>query len=220
MKNQVIKKLAAMLASQPIDDEIRVVYLLAQARKILEHEKAQATLKFYCNWALHINLVNESAQSFLKEILPRLSWQGTGNEARQVADRLLTLTAFREELNSFLVDHDLHPTMRVKDDQWVSFLDAYSRVVEDSPLEVKSKANLLSIKTDMNIKMPGRQVKPMEILLQSLCIKALPHADRLSCDRPFPMKWVVKYKEKETGHQCGGALSMSARGVTTKEFIF
>jgi hypothetical protein len=220
MKNQIIKKLAAVLAGRPIDDEIRVVYLLAQTRKILEHEDAQTTIKFYCNWALHINLVNESAQSFLKEILPRLSWQRRDDESCQVADRLLTLTAFRDELRTFLVDHDLDPTMCVKDDQWISFLAAYSRVVEDSPLEVKPEKLLVSIKTDINIKMPERKVKPMEILLQSLCIKALPCADRLSCDRPFPMKWVIKYKEKETGHRCGGALSMSSRGVTTKQFTF
>ncbi len=72
MKNEIVKKLSLMLeGSSAIDDEIRVIYLLAQVRKILEHERAGATIRFYCTWALHISL-DYSAQSFLREILPRL----------------------------------------------------------------------------------------------------------------------------------------------------
>ncbi len=148
-----------------------------------------------------------------------------------MADRLLTLRAFREELCSFLVEHDIDPSLCVDDNRWMSFLAAYAKVVHDCPLEVKpegqrpsnvkpKKKGPLSITTQVNIEMRDGSIKPMEVMLRALRVEALPYTGHLSADQPLPMKWAIEYEERETGLLCKGSLSVSHKGVVSRTFGF
>src|SRR6266853_2222095 len=59
-ENAIVEKLRAAL-SGAVDSECKVVYVLAESRKLLETyapDPLPFALKLYCHWALHIDLEN------------------------------------------------------------------------------------------------------------------------------------------------------------------
>jgi hypothetical protein len=226
MKNEIIDKLAKLLDGQAESDEINAFYLLGQIRKILDHEKTVSAIRFYCNWALHIELDRRDAQVFLEKILPRLSWRRVDDRSVRSADQLLSLGVFRKELRSFLVRYSLNPHLCVDDEHWQSFLAAYAKVVENCPLKIRGQAKnssrktkaLVPIKTDINIRYGQNRVEPMEVNIESLCIEALDHKSVLSDDAPFPMKWTITYSIKGTHSVAKGALFLGSGGVKARTF--
>jgi hypothetical protein len=58
MTKDIVSKLMALL-SEPVDTECKVVYLLAEVRKLLERDDPNhnmGSLWMYCHWALHVDL--------------------------------------------------------------------------------------------------------------------------------------------------------------------
>ena len=58
--NAIVDKLRAAI-SEPVDSECKVVYILAETRKLLETyppDPLPFALKLYCHWALHVDLEN------------------------------------------------------------------------------------------------------------------------------------------------------------------
>lgn len=58
-RHSIIDKLDHELKHLPIRRESQVVYLLAEIRKVIEHEREHSpgcyeVLELFCNWALHI----------------------------------------------------------------------------------------------------------------------------------------------------------------------
>src|SRR6266568_4709008 len=71
MKKDIVGKLRQHLKT-PIKTECAVVYLMAQARKLLERDDPQHTnraLWMYCHWALHVDLDSPNTTvDFLRRI--------------------------------------------------------------------------------------------------------------------------------------------------------
>ena len=74
MQPDIHENLRRLLAGDPINDETKVVHLLVEARKLIEHEKALKqtllTLEFYCNLGLHVHSTGR-VRSGLPDLLYR-----------------------------------------------------------------------------------------------------------------------------------------------------
>lgn len=190
MQDDIQKKLRRLLAGDPINDEIRTVYLLAEVRKILEHDtvlKAAApTLEFYCNWGLHVQLDRAGAQKFLNAVDPVLTLNMNFSQAEHDAcDALFTLEAFRLEVRSLLAS--FHADLALCDDplRWTEFLAAYSRVVEDSELSLRATS------------VPSG---PLALVVRKVTIRPDPGAQVADpAIKVYPMVWMIEYADGRIG---------------------
>jgi hypothetical protein len=64
-QGEIARKVSLELAKGEAFTEPRVVYLLVQARKLLEmmNDSDFETLKFYCDWVLHVKLDRKGASN-------------------------------------------------------------------------------------------------------------------------------------------------------------
>jgi hypothetical protein len=140
----IISKLRAELASS-IDTEVRVVYLLANIRKILEQENSNDNfkyLKFHCNWALHScldrdQLAKEILDNFNQihvRFLSGIDLPNLPSGLREQIEIISKMENFRKELSCFLQAHKLPDIITGRPDCWPRFLLLYAAVVEDCPL--------------------------------------------------------------------------------------
>jgi hypothetical protein len=200
VKDEIIRKLQALLCKPPIDDEPKVVYFLTQIRKIFEHDKnlllSVPTLRFYCNLALHTELSHKgTVQTFLDEVDPILTLQGDHDqETQEKFNRLFTLQAFREELDEFLKLNVIQTTLCDNEDYWNAFLSAYSGVVENCEIVVPE---------------PLDPHGPLNLSVRSVSISPVKgHDTLLVANRPYPMEWAITYVNGQSGR-----LSLSEHGL-------
>jgi hypothetical protein len=198
MKSEIVQKLQTFLGAGPLDDDCRVVYFLVQIRKLLERSDAppaqNKTLRFYCNWALHVKLDrNRAAEDFLAEVDPILTLSANlDKSAHDRSDELLTLRLFRSELRTFLSQNGIDTATCDADELWDIFLRAYSNVVENC--EIESRGSQSAART-------GLQVSAVSIM---------PVRDFLNFSeaRTFPMEWGIRYTDGRRS-----VLSLSERGL-------
>src|SRR5437764_13141045 len=116
MENDIVQKLRQQLSS-PVTTECKVVYVLCQARKLLDKNPpipSLFTLRLYCNWALHVDLDRDgTTRSFLQSIDEFVfnSVDPSGKEdlveEHKLFIELFYLDRFRAELKSFLDSYNL-----------------------------------------------------------------------------------------------------------------
>jgi len=134
-----------------IASEAEVVYLLVQIRKMLDRKIAvarqkYAALRFYCDWALHIEMDRAGAGrilTMLNDALDAHATTGYTDANQHVFDSVyaaLELKTFRKELRTFLRVHKLPTALTSDDDKWFQFIELYAGVIEDSPLAWSVKA--------------------------------------------------------------------------------
>src|SRR5579863_9197735 len=113
MKNEIIQKLRNELR-RGIRSEAQAVYLMAEIRKILEHDKAQkvyAALYLYCCWVLHAELDRGFAADIIS-LVDEIHGGGAKYDPdleprwRELHD-LTDGQALRRELGEFLTRNDL-----------------------------------------------------------------------------------------------------------------
>lgn len=199
MQNDIHKKICTLLAGDAITDEVKTVYLLVQARKLFEHDdtlgKSLPTLKFYCNWALHVQLDQAGAKKFLQTVMPVLTLSGAhAQEAHHDFDALLTLAAFRSELRDLL--ESFGANLAVCDDpvRWADFLRAYSHVVQDAELILTTTS------------VPSG---PLALAVKKVTIR--PTSSGTSTDptvKIYPMLWFIEYADGRIGR-----LTLSEHGL-------
>jgi len=190
VKNEIEEKLRRLLKGDQITDEPKVTYLLAECRKLFEHDKSLRatfpTLEFYCNWALHTQLSRAGAQAFLSKVDPILTMNGNFDQAQHDAlHALLTLETFRLELRTLL--GQIGADQSVCDDQgkWMSFLMLYSHVVENSELTLERTA-------------PANGAAMLAV--KRVTIRPIRSADLAEgAARVFPMVWMIEYEDGRVG---------------------
>jgi hypothetical protein len=151
MIKDVTEKLRRHLAGG-VKTECRVVYLLAQIRKILEEEKPKPrpmALWMFCHWALHVNLSRSGATShFLHQIdaftinknikgLPKPDGKFSFADEHCLSKDLLFLTNFRQQLRDFLHCKKFSTRICDNDKSWFGFMSAYAGVIEDGTLSIE-----------------------------------------------------------------------------------
>lgn len=141
MKNQLVEKLRRAI-SEDISKECQVVYILAEARKLLEKYPPSPipfALKMYCHWALHVDLtVPRTTDAFLQRVDEFVKSFLAGSSDVNVELRMFCefslLETFRTQFLEFLKAHDLPTSLCDEDNRWHDFLRYYARVIEDGSL--------------------------------------------------------------------------------------
>jgi len=132
-----IRKLRSSL-NETLMDEYRVLYVMAQSRKVLELEKPYrpGCMYLYCCWPLHVELSKKGTRD-LMDVFDTPETVGDFQQQREPDSRLnelISFSAFRRDFKVFLLDYSL-PTDVVDDDErWHDFLFLYSDLVVESPL--------------------------------------------------------------------------------------
>ncbi|MBP9836794.1 MAG: hypothetical protein KBC78_03090 [Candidatus Pacebacteria bacterium] len=128
MKEDILQtKIRRELESLPIDTEARVLYLLVEIRKVLEHDNIHnSTLRFYGDWVVHTKLDRAFSQK-IYEILRK--------EDTPARSKIISFDTLRVELKAFLSHYEL-PTILVDDDNiWSSFREKLIDILVDVPIE-------------------------------------------------------------------------------------
>jgi hypothetical protein len=148
MEDAIERKLRRELSSKAHLTEARVVYILAEVRKLIERTRQQQTyfaLNFHCSWALHTTTDRgRAAARILKrfdEAYELLRGKSLSELPRILANEIqatVGLETFRASLQAFLTAYGLPTT--VVQDNWTKFLRQYVAVIEDCPLTIKDPA--------------------------------------------------------------------------------
>ncbi|MGD0698056.1 MAG: hypothetical protein ABSA41_18055 [Terriglobia bacterium] len=163
MLDAIQEKLEAILGEPP-RTEADVVYVLVEIRKFLEREgKAKedefSTLKFFCDWVLHVELEGTGARKVLASLDPEIGVSGPVNlpevKPSSALYRLLSLESLLEEIMRFCTENKLPTDWAFKPTMWRECMRLYGQVVMDCPLAITRKgASTRYIKqlTIMNMK--------------------------------------------------------------------
>jgi hypothetical protein len=158
MTKDIVGKLTSFL-NESVDTECKVVYLLAEVRKLLERDDPEykmGSLWMYCHWALHVDLESPKTTEGLLERVDRwvtntvayLSPSGpwTFREEFNLFKDFVYLNTFRHQLQTFLAAYGLPTTICSDSDHWNRFIQEYSGVIEDGSLSaVGKKATLKAV---------------------------------------------------------------------------
>jgi hypothetical protein len=161
-QHSIIDKLRGEL-ELPLKRESQALYLMAEVRKYIEHEKSihetydvttrkklafhyYPELEFFCNWALHIKIDRPHNADNIKTFLRAFDMKpGMGIEAYLASNffqEIMHLAILRSELHRFLVEHSLPEIIVTEHKSWSAFIYLYTSIVSEVPLEY-SKGDLL-----------------------------------------------------------------------------
>jgi hypothetical protein len=150
MRDSIVKKLKAIL-SERIDSEHKVVYILAETRKLLDGNPPDPqpfALRMYCHWALHVDLTYpNTTMPFLTRVEAYVQSTLAGNPNFLEEHRLLRdfvfLDTFKDQLKRFLDGHMLPTNICDEHDRWQEFVKHYAGVIEDGSLSCSAKGEKL-----------------------------------------------------------------------------
>jgi hypothetical protein len=151
-RNSIIEKLGRELSGEfPIRRESQVVYVMAEIRKVIEHEReydghCYEVLELFCHWVLHIAVDRRTNADRIRLFLRAFDLR----DGMEIGDflksgfynNIMQLEAFRGALDQFLVDHGLPADTVHSFRSWSGFVYLYTSVVAEVPLRY-SKADLL-----------------------------------------------------------------------------
>lgn len=145
MNQSIIDKLNRIL-SEPIDSEYKVVYVLAESRKLLDTQPPKSvpfSLRLYCNWALHVDLDHETTTlPFLRRVERYVESVLAGcidvGEEHRMLREFVFLDTFRETFSHFLEAYGLPTRICEDDERWHEFLKYYAGVIEDGSLSCRA----------------------------------------------------------------------------------
>jgi hypothetical protein len=151
----IVSKLTALL-SEPIDSECKVVYLLAEVRKLLERDDPEhnmGSLWMYCHWALHVDLESPTTTSGFLEALDRWvtnnvahlvpSGPWSSGEEFALSEDFVYLETLRRQLQAFLESYELPTTICTDNNNWGRFIREYAGVIEDGTLAAVGRKGTL-----------------------------------------------------------------------------
>lgn len=145
MKNDIAEKLNREFA-QEVVSERQVVYMLVETRKLLEQQdtlKNFRAFKLCSDWAVHPKLNQASAQIVLGYFdAYEAEFQKSGvTVAEYKLQPLLDFMShakFREQFIQAVEPHGIRVDRLTSDEYWRHFIQHYSAVVQDCPLEAQA----------------------------------------------------------------------------------
>jgi hypothetical protein len=155
-ENSIVAKLRIILSSA-VDSEWKVVYILAESRKLLETyppDPVPFALKLYCHWALHVDLESpRTTLPFLEQVDGFAASVLAGTKDPLAEHRMLRefvfLNTFRQQFKQFLQIYGLPTEVCDDDSRWHEFLTHYAGVIEDGSLSCKAKVNSLKLVSEV-----------------------------------------------------------------------
>jgi hypothetical protein len=152
MKSDIVGKLSRELEDE-IVSERQVVYILVETRKLLEQQTRLddfRTLTLCSNWTVHPKLDRKDSQEVLKyfdayEAEYQNSRLTVAEFQHQQLHDFMTFKSFRSELFEALSSYGVETSALTEDKAWQSFIQHYTSVIRDCPLEAKNgKTQLVS----------------------------------------------------------------------------
>jgi hypothetical protein len=136
MKDELIFKIQGVL-SQPITQEMQVVYLLVELRKLMDREAYQdSVLRMFCNWVVHTKLERraEGSEIILTEFDEIITGLLERNAARTTHFEHLSFDKFRKALARCFDAFNLSAPFIREDGKYVEFVHLYSSVLGECPI--------------------------------------------------------------------------------------
>lgn len=135
MEEEIITKLKRALG-EPIEKECQVVYILAEARKLLERlgdKNNFSVLNFYSNWTLHPEIDRTSS---IRPLLERIEETilKTQKYDPLIIMKMVNFDKFRSEIGTFLERFNIdNPFVNIK--FWRDFRRTLVAILIDCPLK-------------------------------------------------------------------------------------
>jgi hypothetical protein len=147
-KTEIARKLSLELRKGDTFTEPRVVYLLVQARKLLEmmNDSDFETLKFYCDWVLHVKLDRKGASNVIKlfESIQKAADEGNAelyqSRSMWLFGQVLSADTFRNQLIDVLSRNEIPADFFTDNANWYEFLHHYGAIIDRVPLELKIRS--------------------------------------------------------------------------------
>jgi glutaredoxin-related protein len=132
MKEDILQvKIKRELGTLPINTESRVLYLLVEIRKVLEHDDVrESILRFYADWVVHTKLDKSFSQKIYEELKSRDSRGGAN---------ILNFERLRKDLKQFLIKYQLPTDLVEVDKHWISFRENLIDILIDVPIVRKQE---------------------------------------------------------------------------------
>jgi len=136
-KKIVVDKSNSFLTKHSIfREECEVIYLMVQIRKILEFKDSKypyKTLRFYCNWVLHIELSNEWTTELLSNMLEpavdsRKSGHDNAHSVIELCSDFFKVNTLKKELELFNKEHGL--SLDLSGNKWWKFASLLLGIIE------------------------------------------------------------------------------------------
>ena len=152
MKQDITAKLNLEL-DREILSESQVVYILVEARKLLEQQNTLGNFRAFklcCDWAVHPKLRGPDAQIVLKHFdAYETEYQNSGITMAEFRleplHGFMSYTRFRAEFIEALSPYHIKVDRLASDAFWRSFIQHYTSVIQDCPLEaVNNNTQLVS----------------------------------------------------------------------------
>jgi len=152
MRQDIVAKINREL-DQQILSERQVVYILVEARKLLEQNNALTNFRAFklcADWAVHPKLRGPDAQTVLKyfdefEAHHQRSGATVSEFSLQPLNDVMSHKAFRKDLMEALSQYQVNISRLASEEYWQSFVQHYTSVIQDCPLEaVGSNTHLVS----------------------------------------------------------------------------
>jgi len=142
MKAHITAKLSRELEEE-IVSERQVVYILVETRKLLEQQGVLSNfraLKLCCDWAVHPKLDRGDSVDILKlfdtyEIEYQNSRVSVADFPLELLHDFMSHKRFRAEFIEALSSYGVKTDALTQDGSWQSFIQHYTSVIEDCPLE-------------------------------------------------------------------------------------
>ena len=131
MKEDILyEKIRRELDDLPISTEPRVMYLLVEIRKVLDHEGDTETfelLRFYGDWCVHTILDRRVARKLVQIV----------QQKDTTSSRIITFGKLRTELRLFLGTYNLPTQIALDENLWSEFRSKLSNILLDVPVVYK-----------------------------------------------------------------------------------
>lgn len=141
MRDTILEKIRVVLEAG-VDNECKVVYVLAESRKLLDKyppDPLPSLLKMYCHWALHIDLTRWTHTQRLLTQVDAFTERVLSRKTNVVEDHRLfrefaLFETFRDQFKLFLRSYDLPTAVCDDGARWHEFLEHYAAIIEDGSL--------------------------------------------------------------------------------------
>ncbi len=143
MKDIILKKISKELESG-IDTEAKVLYLLAEIRKILELSNYKGgVLYIFCNWVLHSKLDHKKTINyFSNKFEPCIN---NKSNSKEVEKNILSnhrdffkLKELKIELYDFFIQKNLQHNLINNPSQWINFVKLLLEILKECPIIINS----------------------------------------------------------------------------------
>jgi len=133
---EAIKEKLRNALTEPIEKECQVLYILAEIRKLLDWGKKEfPVLRFYSNWALHIEIEKTGAvNGILKKIEETIR---KGKYEIETVLNFIDFEEFRKEIKKFLEDLNLPYDLFTSYKNWGNFRRLFVDILTDCSLKPK-----------------------------------------------------------------------------------